>query len=201
MPDPRIAYFDSLAANWDAESPSADDMLGALERHRERLGFQPGQHLLELGCGTGKTTGWLVEAVAPGRVTAVDFAPDMIAAAKAKNIEATFLCADICSGPVGDEKDAFDVVFCFHCFPHLRDQAAGLANMAASMPPQGRLIIMHMRGSEHINGFHAQLPPPICDDLLPTSEAQWQDLLTRAGLEMQTFIDRDDLFFLEARHA
>lgn len=201
MPDPRIAYFDSLAANWDAESPSAEDMIEALERHRERLGFESGQRLLELGCGTGKTTRWLVEAVAPGRVTAIDFAPDMIAAAKAKDIDATFLCADICSEPIGEGSGVFDVVFCFHCFPHLRDQAASLANMAASMSPQGRLIIMHMRGSEHINAFHAELPPPICDDLLPTSQPQWQGLLTAAGLAMQTFIDRDDLFFLEARHA
>lgn len=199
MPDPRIAYFDSLAATWDAESPSAEDMLETLERHRERLGFEPGQRLLELGCGTGKTTRWLAEAVAPGRVTAVDFAPDMIAAAKAKDIDAAFLCADICSGPIGDGSQAFDVIFCFHCFPHLRDQAAAMAHMAASMSPQGRLIVMHMRGSKHINAFHAELPPPICDDLLPAAEAQWQDLLAPAGLEMQTFVDRDNLFFLDAR--
>ncbi|MBS3822174.1 MAG: methyltransferase domain-containing protein [Planctomycetes bacterium] len=196
MTDPRIAYFDDMAPTWDNDGPTAEEMIACLQRHADRLALTPGKTLLELGCGTGKTTAWLAEQVAPGRVTAVDFAPGMIAAAQAKGIDATFRCADICCDDLGDA--AFDVVFCFHCFPHLRDQTAALANMASALKPDGRLIVMHMRGSRHINSFHATLDAPVNIDVLPSGEAAWDALLESAGLRRNELIDRDDLFFLRA---
>ena len=196
LADPRIEFFDNLADGWDDEEPSEKNMIEKLERHAEMLKFTPGETLLEVGCGTGKTTGYLSAAVKPGKVMAVDFSPAMISRAKDKDISAYFVCMDVCSTPLPEK--TFDVVFCFHCFPHFRDQTAALENFAYALKPDGRLIIMHLAGSEHINSFHANLEGAVGGDML-CDENEWPKLLEKAGFKLKKFIDREDLFFLEAR--
>lgn len=198
MSDPRIDFFDNLAANWDEEEPQQRTMTDRLEPLRNMLGFTEGMDLLEVGCGTGKLTGWLTEQVAPGRVTGVDFAPEMIRQARGKDIDATFLCADVCDEKFSRARPAeYDLVFCFHCFPHFRDQFAALGNLVATLKPTGRLIVMHLAGSKHINNFHANLEGPVGEDTLPVGN-EWKPLLQKVGLTPKLHIDRDDLFFLEA---
>jgi demethylmenaquinone methyltransferase/2-methoxy-6-polyprenyl-1,4-benzoquinol methylase len=193
--DPRIAYFDALADGWDQQEPSAETMVQGLARQADLLDLQPGQDLLEVGCGTGKTTGWLARAVAPGKVQAVDFSPEMIARARAKGIDADFACLDVCAGPW--DANRYDVVLCFHSFPHFRDQAAALQNLARALKPKGRLLVMHLVGAARLNAFHAELDGPVCGDRLPVAD-QWGPLLAQAGLGQSRLIDREDLFFLSA---
>lgn len=193
--DPRIGFFDNLAHQWDEEEPSAEEMTARLREQAELLALQAGDSLLEVGCGTGKTTAWLAHAVAPGRVTAVDFAPEMIARARAKQIDANFACLDVCTSDLGEA--LYDVILCFHSFPHFRDQAAALRNFVRALKPGGRLIVMHLAGSSHINEFHANLDGAVGGDVLPVEE-EWTPLLAQAGLKQTNLIDREDLFFLEA---
>ncbi|MBN2080687.1 methyltransferase domain-containing protein [bacterium] len=196
--DPRIDYFNRLAENWDSEEPSAALMAAKLEAQQDLLRFSSGLRLLEIGCGTGKTTTWLAAKVGAHNVTAVDFAPRMLEIALAKGIAAEFRCVDVCLQVPGQQE--FDVVFCYHCFPHFRDQSAALANLAAALKPAGRLIVMHTAGRRRINEFHAGVSGPVSGDLLPAAD-EWPELLATAGLELVELIDRDDLYFLEARLA
>src|SRR3990172_4308941 len=49
----------------------------------KRLAVQPGETVIDLGCGTGLSLRLLVDAVGPdGRVTGVDASPDMLARAR-----------------------------------------------------------------------------------------------------------------------
>jgi ubiquinone/menaquinone biosynthesis C-methylase UbiE len=193
--DPRLVFFDALAPNWDNEEPSSKVMAARLGQHAGLLSLQPGQSLLEVGCGTGKTTAWLAAQVAPGRVTAIDFAPEMIVRAQAKGIDADFRCLDVCCDDLG--RAGYDVILCFHSFPHFRDQAAALRNFARALKPTGQLIVMHLAGSGRINHFHAGVDGPVTQDVLPVGD-EWQPLLSQAGLKQTKLIDREDLFFLEA---
>jgi len=194
-PDRRIAFFDALAAQWDEEEPSSQSMTDRLSQHADLLDLRAGQALLEVGCGTGKTTAWLAARVAPGRVTAIDFAPEMVARACRKGINADFVCLDVCSDRL--ESDRYDVILCFHSFPHFRDQSAALRNIAQALAPGGRLIVMHLAGSAHINQFHAGVDGPVSQDVLPTGD-DWKPLLAAAGLAPVTHVDNQDLFFLDA---
>ena len=193
--DPRIAFFDALAPNWDNEEPTGQAMTTKLSQHADLLALEPGHTLLEVGCGTGKTTTWLAAQVVPGRVTAIDFSPEMIARASAKGINADFACLDVCRHDLGSER--YNVILCFHSFPHFRDQSVALRNFARALKPSGRLIVMHMAGSDHINHFHAGVNGPVKGDLLPAG-LQWAPLLSIADLNQTKLIDREDLFFLEA---
>lgn len=193
--DPRIDFFENLAEKWDNEEPSSQTMAARLKQHANLLNFSQGINMLEVGCGTGKTTLWLTQTVAPGKVRAIDFSPKMIAQAKQKNLPAEFTCLDVCCDELGE--NCYDVIFCFHSFPHFRDQSAALQNFSHALKPEGRLIVMHLAGSKHINDFHRNLTGAVKSDLLPQNDA-WNPLLEKSNLKCSRLIDRDDLFFLEA---
>ncbi len=194
-PDPRIAFFDHHAAAWDSYGPPAEQLLARLNDLRPALGLQPGQAVLEVGCGTGLVTTWLVEQVRPGRVTVLDFSPEMIAHAQARGVQAEFCCADVCADDLGQAR--FDAVWCMHVFPHFRDQAAALRNMTRALRPGGSLIVLHLDSRHAINALHDRVGGPITGDHLPGPDA-WAELLRTVGLRQVELIERADLFFLRA---
>ncbi|MCX7826392.1 MAG: methyltransferase domain-containing protein, partial [Verrucomicrobiae bacterium] len=194
---PRVAFFDHRAAAWDQQmGGNTAQVLRRLDALRDRLGLRPGVNVLEIGCGTGLITGWLVESVRPGRVVAADFSPAMLAQARAKHIDADFRQMDICSDL--PETDAFDLVWCFQCFPHFRNHPAALRNIAHGLKPEGRLVVLHLQGSRQMNEFHRQVGGAVHADLLPPAD-RWPRLLSLGGLQLAGLEDRDDLFLLEAR--
>jgi ubiquinone/menaquinone biosynthesis C-methylase UbiE len=197
MTDPRIDYFQTLAETWDAEEPSSETMTAGVAARAELLALSPGESLLEVGCGTGKLTGWLVEQVSPGRVTAVDFAPGMIGRARVKGLGADFQIGDLCRDPLPEQ--AYDVALCFHVFPHFRDQPGAARNLAAAVKPTGRLIVMHLASAERINAFHARLDGAVHGDVMPVAREEWGELLSPAGLVIEDYRNEEDLFFLRAR--
>ena len=196
--DPKIAYFDGQAATWDSDGPAIGETLARLNALAPMLALQPGQDVLEVGCGTGQVTRWLAQQVRPGRVTAVDFSPAMIAQARRRNIDADFRCVDVCSNDV--PTGCFDVVFCMHAFPHFRDKLAALRNMSGALRPGGRLIVLHLRSWQKVNAFHDQVGGAIAGDHLPAPSV-WPALLEQAALKTTQLIELGDLFLLIAQMA
>ena len=194
--DPRVQYFDELAPRWEEVGPDPAETIAKVERHRDLLQLSPGTDLLEVGCGTGQLTGWLASQVKPGRVIAVDFAPAMLNEARAKQLDADFRHLDVCADDVGI--GLYDVILCFHAFPHFRDQPAAVQSFARALRPQGRLLIMHKAGSGQINAFHSQVGGAVRTDFLP-SQSQFQAMMTTENLTIRQYIDREDLFFLNAQ--
>jgi len=196
--DPRLEFFEGLAPRWDEVGQDPSATLARLVELSSVLDLQPGTELLEVGCGTGQITGWLAQQVAPGHVVAMDFSAAMLGEARRKHKQLTveFRCADVCRDDLGTQ--CFDTILCFHSFPHFRDQPAALRNLARAVRPAGRLIVMHLAGSDHINAFHDQVGGAVHGDHLPCGRS-WPVLLANAGLEMCEFMDRPDLFFLSAR--
>lgn len=193
--DPRIAYFDGLADRWDTCGQDPAATIRELEKSSVLLALGPGEDVLEVGCGTGQITGWLASRVSPGRVVAVDFAPAMLEQARRKNVPAEFRCADVCCDGLGEH--CFDVILCFHSFPHFRDPPAALQNLARALRRDGRLLVMHLAGRAQINAFHDQVGGAVSGDHLPGEDA-WEPLLAAAGLQIQRYDDREGLFFLSA---
>jgi len=193
--DPRIAFFDRLASQWDTNEQDPEAAVDKVAAMADYLALRPGENLLEVGCGTGQLTGWLAEQVAPGRVVAVDFSQGMLDRARAKKLPAEFRLADVCQDVLGE--GCFDVAFCFHAFPHFRDQAAALRNLARALCDGGRLIVMHLAASAAINAFHDQVGREVFGDHLPIGP-QWDTLLGSTGFTLDQHLDGDGLFFLRA---
>jgi ubiquinone/menaquinone biosynthesis C-methylase UbiE len=101
--------------------------------------LEPGQRLLDVGCGPGTLTADLAARVAPGPVTAVDNAVAVLETARAtlaeRGIEADVRQADVYDLPFED--GAFDVVHTHQLLHHLADPVAGLVEMRRVCAPGG----------------------------------------------------------------
>lgn len=166
-----------------------------IRRHAvERLQLQPGQCVLDLGCGTGMSLELLRQAVgAQGRVIAVDESPEMIALARSRvllegwdNVE--LLCAEVEDAPLPDAADAafFHLVHdilqspravehvLHHLKPGARIAATGLKWTAPWLAPWNALVGMF--AAQSITHFdHLAVP--------------WQPLLDHgAALQVETVL-------------
>jgi demethylmenaquinone methyltransferase/2-methoxy-6-polyprenyl-1,4-benzoquinol methylase len=193
--DPRIAFFDHHAPTWDQTGPDPAATLRRLQELNGRLGLRAGLDVLEVGCGTGQITRWLADLVKPGKVVAADFSPAMLAQARERGVDADFVLMDIC----GEEavQRQFDVVLCFHSFPHFRDQAAALRQIVRHLKPGGQILVLHLVGSAQLNAFHHKVGGPVGHDHLPPA-SQWPDLVRPVGLRVTEAVDREDLFLVKA---
>jgi SAM-dependent methyltransferase len=193
--DPRIPFFDRLAREWDGSEQSPEETVGEVDRRAAWLGLHAGENVLEVGCGTGQLTGWLVERVRPGRVTGVDFSPEMLQVAASKGIDAAFHLADVCRDELGSSE--FDAALCFHSFPHFRNPQEALRNIARCLKPQGRLLVLHLHRRDDVNAYHHGVGGIVAGDILPDND-RWQTWLASAGFEPPKITDGDEGFFLQA---
>ena len=91
---------------------------------------------VDVGCGTGRHTRWLVER--GHRVTAVDGSPEMLAIAARTVPAATTILADVEELPLPDQ--SADVVVCALVLSHQPNLDA-IGELARLLRPGGRLLI------------------------------------------------------------
>jgi len=112
--------------------------------------IQPGDRVLEVGCGTGDVA---IAACAPagsdGAVSGIDAGPEMIAVARAKAARAG-VAVDFRLEPIEalTYPDAtFDIVLSSLMMHHLPDdlKRQGLAEIARVLKPGGRLLIVDVK--------------------------------------------------------
>ena len=143
------AGFDAWQAKYEADvaaCEAADDypFAGYTELHQQIFDIvhaREGVSVLDLGCGTGKLAGRMLEAGHP--VTAVDFSSNMLAAAAHNAPGATFLQAELEEVPekLGDGK--FDCIVAAYALHHLPDEGkyALLAALKDHLKPEGVIIV------------------------------------------------------------
>src|SRR5579884_525981 len=99
----------------------------------ELLAPQPGERILDLGCGDGVLTEKI--AAAGAVVIAVDAAPDMVAAARARGLDARVVPGQ----SLAFERE-FDAVFSNAALHWMRPQEAVLAGVRRALKPGGRFV-------------------------------------------------------------
>ena len=136
--------------------PGGKMWLGAYDRiQRGIAGFsdvvlaaaraQPGEHVLDVGCGTGGTTAELAKAVGErGHVLGVDISEPLIGAARAQHLaNATFEVGDAATYSFG--ANVFDLVFSRFGVMFFADPVVAFRNMRRAMKPTGRLVFLCWR--------------------------------------------------------
>ena len=99
----------------------------------ELLAPTPGEHILDLGCGDGVLTEKI--AAAGAVVVGVDAAPDMVAAARARGLDAR-----VVAGQALAFDGAFDAVFSNAALHWMRPAEAVLAGVHRALKPGGRFV-------------------------------------------------------------
>jgi ubiquinone/menaquinone biosynthesis C-methylase UbiE len=113
--------------------------------------IQPGDRVLEVGCGTGDVAIAACASAGPrGSVSGIDAAPEMIAVARAKAARAG-VAVDFRVEPIEalTYPDAtFDIVLSSLMMHHLPDdlKRQGLVEIARVLKPGGRLLVVDFKG-------------------------------------------------------
>lgn len=140
------AHWGRRAANFDSDfghSIRTDDERAAWDRvFALALGGRSGLEAIDIGCGTGFLS---LELAARGhRVTGIDFAPEMLALAKAKAAEAgasvRFEHADAENLPFAPA--SFDLVITRHVLWTLPHPEAAISEWIGVLRPGGRLAVI-----------------------------------------------------------
>lgn len=122
-------------------------------RSIDRLGLDPGDRVLELGCGTGNAFAALRRAVGPeGQVIGVDYsegmtegAADRIGSAGWENVHV--VRADAAHPPVASER--FEAVYLAMSLSAMPDVEAVLAAAHDCLRDGGRLVVLDARPFQH----------------------------------------------------
>ena len=107
--------------------------------------LEPGERVLDLGCGAGTDTLVAAQMVGPkGRVTGIDMTPEMLAKARASAAEMCITNDEFVEGeaerlPFADE--SFDVVISNGVIDLVPDKDAVFAEMFRVLSPGGRIQI------------------------------------------------------------
>lgn len=189
----EAAHFGKLAAEWwDPKGSSAmlhklnPVRLGflreAVDRHwhgdsRTRRPLE-GRRALDVGCGAGLLAEPLARLGAA--VTAIDAAPENIAAAQAHaaagGLAIDYRCADV----AGEGLTGFDLVTCMEVIEHVADKSAFLGALARALAPGGLLVLstpnrttrsklLLVEGAERLG-------------MVPRGTHHWADFVTPAEL-------------------
>jgi SAM-dependent methyltransferase len=166
---------------WAALSDRLDAMIGPLgERAMAALAPAPGEKVIDIGCGCGRTTLELARRVGDGgQVLGVDVSAPMLEVARARAARAglaraAFLEADAQTHPF--EAGGADAAYSRFGVMFFADPAAAFANIAAALEPGGRLAFLCWRAMAEnpvmTLPFAAALPhlpraPPAPDPLAP----------------------------------
>jgi SAM-dependent methyltransferase len=174
-------YWDAEAATFDDEPDHGlrDPAVREAWRRllREHLP-EPPARVADLGCATGTLTVLLADE--GYAVDAVDFAPEMVGAARAKAAgrpDVTVTLGDASHPPL--DQGAYDVVLCRHVLWALPDPAAALERWVGLLRDGGRLLLVE--GFWHTGtGLHA---------------TDTESLLRGAGREPTTYPLREDAYW------
>lgn len=189
---PEVEYFNHLAASWDDMREVNESKLAALV---EMLDVEQEDAVLDIGSGTGVLLPYLSPLAKT--VTAVDFAPKMLAQAQKKYTALTnvsYVVADILAYT---PEVQFDKITCLNFYPHIKDKKLFVRCVRNWLKPGGEITILHDIPRQKVNAVHG------------TSKQVENDKLRAAGFEAIIFlqegfickkkIENDEYYFLQLK--
>lgn len=196
---PAATTWDEAASErWLAQLEVRErPLLPVIDLLMARAALQPGESVLDVGCGAGPSTLEAARRVGPGRVTGIDLSAGLVEAARrrAGELDIDWVVADVQTARL--PASAYDVVISRFGVMFFADPLRAFANLATACRPGGRLVVAvwPLRGETAffarplavVSGTLSRLGldvPPLPDDRGPFSLGNvglTRELLTAAG--------------------
>jgi len=198
----RKAFFNEHAKNWlamwykDQETGEYNKFEKKFERLFSLVPVKNGDHVLDVGCGSGVIAKYILEMVSEnGALYELDYAEKMIEENKSFNNDERirFLISDIVD--VSLPPHTCDVVICFSCFPHFPEKEKALRAMKRVLKKGGWLAVAHFNSSEELNKHHRKSNIAVMHDKLP-DEKTMRQLFSSSGFKIEKFIDESGFYLL-----
>lgn len=193
--DARRAFFDAHAHGWEERGYPAD-VRGRLEVLVDCFGIEPGEKILDVGCGEGVLVPYLLDRLGPsGFVVELDNSLEMLkgsARKSARQIQCVW--AGVETLPLVDAD--FDRVICFASFPHFANPVKALKQIHRVLKSAGTLVIAHLLSRDEIARHHAKSTVVLGDEL--PEEAAMRELMTQTGFCVRRLEDRPGRYLLIA---
>jgi SAM-dependent methyltransferase len=147
----QVEFWSELAPTWFELEDQLEEVGGPPgELAMDRLGLLPGQRVVDLGCGLGRTTLALAARVGPGgEVVGVDISAEMLTQGRdraarlgAENVE--FVHADAQVHDFGQAR--FDAAYSRFGVMFFSDPVAAFANIRRALRPGGTLSFVCWQG-------------------------------------------------------
>ena len=156
----QVAYWNGPAGQRWAERQAAQDVLlrPVADLLVDRAGFEPGERVIDVGCGSGATAIAFARAVEPtGYVLGIDVSGPMLERARqaAKDLPIEFVQADATVYPF--EPASFDVLASRFGVMFFADPVLSFSNMRKALRPTGRLAFACWREPRENPFFMAPL--------------------------------------------
>ena len=133
-----LKEYDKLAPHYDRRWSFYVEQ--TLRETLSRLELEPGESLLDVGCGTGVLLKALSTSVHNATLAGADPSPEMLKVARKRLDEAVRLEESPAENlPFADA--SFDVVVSANAFHYFRNPLGALAEMARVLRPNGRLVL------------------------------------------------------------
>jgi ubiquinone/menaquinone biosynthesis C-methylase UbiE len=187
-------YFNNLAESWESKQSNETQKI---EELLSRLSLKNAKTILDIGCGTGVLFP-IFEKLTSGKskIFAVDFAQCMAkTAALYCNSKTEVICGDSQNLPFMD--NFFNLIIAFHVFPHIKDKQAALQEYWRVLKPDGDLAIIHLRSSDELNEFHAELGGEVAFHRLPSAE-ELSRIMSEMKFDVKDSIDESLEYYVRA---
>lgn len=200
MQDNTEYWNEDGGRNWVANIEATEALLEPLsQRLLDRAAARPGDTVLDVGCGGGRTTLDLAAAVRPGgQVVGVDVSAPILAVARERAVAADnvqFELADATNADLGPAR--FDLLFSRFGVMFFDEPVAAFTNLRRSLKPGARSVFVCWRAMDEnpwlatpaAAAFEILPPPEPPDPEAPGPFAFADEGRTRGILEQAGFAD------------
>ena len=188
----QAEFFNERADTWD--QMSIHDM-EKVEYITNLLNIKDDSNILDVGTGTGIMIPGYLRRIDGGHVTAVDYSERMIDVARSKYPENGTLTYKVKDIYTMTEREEYDRIVCYSCFPHFPDPMGAIRVMSRALVKGGTFTIAHSSSKEHINYVHNTGGKEICNDYLPELSIM-KELFSANDLDVIFTRDDDDYYIV-----
>jgi len=136
--DPVVEEYRRVAADYDRRWSFY--VQASVRETMARLAIQPGERVLEVGCGTGALLAQIRERYPESRLSGIDPVPEMLAIAR-RRLPAEIELREGWAERLPYEDGHFDLVVSCNVYHYIRQPLEALAEMRRVLRVGGRLVI------------------------------------------------------------